>query len=214
MSYFIYQESETYGPYPLEQLRALWAEGRVQTGALFCEEGAEEWRDIAELRSRLEPQPRLPAAVRASPPLPVQQKSAAPRKNTALVAAGVVGLFAFFIIIGVVSQSTTPTPVVGGRSAAAGVMYRCRVGASQRRLQPDRTAIESNFRRVSRQLAGTDSSRPGVIPSQPASESRRPVHGGRSGAPSRRNGFMGEDPCELPRHHTREASCLGSDFRA
>ena len=58
-------DGKTYGPYEIDQLRALAAEGRVPPGSNLCEEGGSAWMPAAQV---LGAQPTAPSMVQGAVP--------------------------------------------------------------------------------------------------------------------------------------------------
>jgi hypothetical protein len=115
VSYFVHQNGQTYGPYPIDQLRAIWSEGRVAADALFCEEGVEQWRHIAELRSRLGPPPPPPYATTQVPRQPIHPAKKWSTQKKFFVTAGCA--FGAIIFLSIVT-STPPSRSTSSRPAA------------------------------------------------------------------------------------------------
>ena len=62
MAYFVFQDSETRGPFTFHQLKSMWNAGAVNLSASYKEEGFDDWVPISELLPLLEYQDRPRAA--------------------------------------------------------------------------------------------------------------------------------------------------------
>lgn len=62
-------DGNSYGPYTVEELRALMLDGRVTHASQLCEEGMQQWFPPGSVLPELGAPPTSPTAV---PPLPVQ----------------------------------------------------------------------------------------------------------------------------------------------
>lgn len=53
VSYFVFQNQEQLGPLTFAQLQGFYRSGHIHDDALYIQEGAQEWRPLAEIRERL-----------------------------------------------------------------------------------------------------------------------------------------------------------------
>lgn len=66
MTFFIYSNDQSKGPYTMSQLRKMWEAGTLTGSDLYCENGSNNWSHLSDLEYDLEAPPAAVAPVRSA----------------------------------------------------------------------------------------------------------------------------------------------------